>query len=252
MTTRAAVGAAARVGRQVGSAASVVQPERRAGPLPLPVVAHRHHDRPVAGLEGLVDRDDRVGASARTRLRVAREVAGDPGRHEGQIGLEERDVDDLAYPGRLLPHERGGDRERGDRAGGDVRQRRADPLRHAVVAGHAHHSRTGLRDEVVAGQRRVGAGEPEARQGTDHQVREPLSQALQAQTVLLQLRGVEVLDEHVGRLQQLGRAPPGPRPRGCRDRGSLVAVHREEPGRLAVEEGRSPDRGRRRRAPARP
>ncbi|MNN21727.1 hypothetical protein D3C81_1350590 [compost metagenome] len=144
----------------------------------------------------------RTGHHARVRGLVDDALA------HGQHGIRHRHVDELALAGFLhavngrqdadAEHQR---RDRVTHAGADLHRRAA------VRPGDAHHAAHGLRDHVIGGPPRIGAGArarvAEAAHGAVDQARIRFAQRFVSQSEPLHHAGAEVLDDDVGTIDQL-------------------------------------------------
>jgi hypothetical protein len=115
------------------------------------VVARRDDHPAVGGAEGLERRDRGMTRAERPGHLARREVTRDRVLEDGDLAVEHGDVDLAAA--RRSAHaleQRGVDSDRGEQAGGDVADRRADAGRRAArMAGQAHDAAHALHDHVV-------------------------------------------------------------------------------------------------------
>src|SRR5919205_2113355 len=177
----------------------MLKPKHLAEAVPHLVVANRHDYRPVGGLERLVDGENGVGAATGSRFRFASEEAGDARCHQRQVGVEQRDVDQLALTRTLLTHKGRSYRKGRYHPRDDVRERCADPLwRPSACSGDAHETGASLRDEIVPGPVTVRTIEAEAGEGAVDETREPGTECLRVEAEPLELARVQVLDKNVG------------------------------------------------------
>ena len=120
----------------------------------------------------------------------------------------------------------------------------------AGLAGQVHDAREPLRDQIVAGAIGARIGQPEAGQRDVDQVRpRGLQRRVVGAELGLQARQL-VQDHDVRAPDQLERAARGPRAGVVERQAQLVAVDREEPERLAIQERRAPVAGIVARCPA--
>ncbi len=168
--------------------------------------------------------------------------------HQGDAGIVERHIDELALARARPLHQRHQQRDRGVKARAEVHERNADPgrpaiflriRRHAVDREHADHR---LDHGVVAGHaahRTIGA-EP-ADPAMDQSRKALLQHVLVAEAPLLHRAGLVVLDQDVGALEQ---AEQHVAPRGLgqiETERALVAIDADEVGRIArLVERRAP------------
>ena len=141
-----------------------------------------------------------------------------------------------------LPREqRQRDPLRGEHAGDDVGDGDAEAVGRPVAgAGDAHQPAFGLHHGVVAGLGAARAGLAEPGDRAVHQPRPARRHRLVAESEPLHGAGPEVLDEHVGPVEQpLEHRAPARRLEVQRQ-AFLVAVDAEEIRALAVDERRSP------------
>jgi hypothetical protein len=133
-------------------------------------------------------------------------------------------------------------------AGEQVGDRHADALR--VVgsgAGQGHQPRLALGDLVVARATALGTVVAEAGDREDDQSRVALQQGVDAEPQPFEHAGAEVLDQHVGAVDQLQQDVAVGVGLEVERHGLLVAVRREEVRRLPLalrpDEGRPPPAG---------
>ena len=111
----------------------------------------------------------------------------------------------------------------------DVDDRDAVLGRAAVgLAADAHQPGLGLQDEVVAGQRRLRSGRAVAGDGAAHEARRMLLEPGVGEAPLLQRAEPEIVDQHVGLLDQAGEDLLPGRHRHVERERALVAIDAEE------------------------
>ena len=160
----------------------------------------------VLGAVGLEGGDGRVLESERPRDLAGRGVLGDGVLEDGDLAVEHRDVDKLALAG-LFALIEGGQRAVGaHHAGDDVADRGADAHGVSVrLAGDAHDAAHRLDDHIVGGPAGIGAGLAEAGDRNIHAAGIDLLDVLIAEAHLVERAGLEVLNEHVHVLDQVGQ-----------------------------------------------
>ncbi|MDR8955490.1 hypothetical protein FEP76_03997 [Burkholderia multivorans] len=211
-------------------------------PRELPIVADREKDRDGRRPVAVVRRDVRMRvAAALGHARRAEEIR-QMWMQQRHAAVVQRDVDRLTAPALLALGEREQDAGERVEARHHVDDRQADARRVAVaLAVHAHQPRHRLDHRVVARQaakRPVGA---ETRHRTVDQPRETRLQiACIVHPPARERTGLEVLDQHVGVLEQ----PPEDRApfvaRQVEREPFLVAVHAQEVPRGVARERRPP------------
>ena len=216
----------------------------RAEPLPEGVVADRHDDVPVGGLEALVGREGGMVVAAADRLFSRNQVSLRLVAERRHHGVEERHVHPAAAAVALPREECGEDARTRHHPGADVGERRPQlggrPLRGSR---EAHPAGLALHDGVVAGLRRK---RPVLSVGGDRAPDEPGMAALHVLGSKPQPRqrpGPEVLDERVAFRDEAGERCRALLGLEVQDHALLAPVDREEVGGLAAAEGRSPGAG---------
>ena len=191
------VGLEARIVGQLGLAQHLRQLAE------LPVIAGADHDVAALGREVGVGRQVAVAVAVELGLQPGHEVVGRVRLVQRHGAVVERGVDELALARAVALVERHQDSHAGIHAGRQVDHRHADA--HRPRLGRAvdrDQAGRGLHHGVVAreaAQRAVGA---EARDAGMDQARELLRQRLVADAPFLHGAGLEILDQHVGRLEQ--------------------------------------------------
>ena len=178
---------------------------------------------PSCGVEDLVDRPRAHALGHRRRRRAVHGGDGEMLAHQEHHRFEQRALDQPALAGVLALLQRQHRAEGAEHAAQDVDHRGAGAQRPARRAGHvgkpAHH----LHDLVERRPLLVGAGQ-EALQRAVDQPRIDLLQMLGPQPALAHRARREVLDHHVGRLQQLHQHRPALGRVGIEREALLVAV----------------------------
>ena len=172
----------------------------------------------------------RSAAGRHARGQVIEALVGEP----GHLGVEQRQVDELALAGSLAVMQGGQDGAAGVHAGHEIGDCDADLHGLAAgLAGHAHDPAHALDQKVVARPLGEGAGLAEPGDRTIDQAGVLAGQVVVGEPVLLQAAGLEVLDQHVAMADQ----PPGQggalRLGDIQAERALVAVRREEIGAFA-------------------
>ena len=229
-----------RRGKIVGQ--ELVEPDQAAEAAELHVVADREEDRPRLGLVLVVGRDVRVAVAEQLRRVARHEIVGCVRVQQRDADIVERTLDMLAEA-RPLPLDQGHeDADHGIEPGAEIHDRRAQAHRPALGrAVDAHEAGRSLHRRVIAGQAAERSVRAEARDlGIDEAWEARLQHRLPVEAPLGELSGLEVLEEHVGILEQTEQhlASLGLR-QVERDR-PLVAVDADEVGGGAVAEGRAP------------
>ena len=216
----------------------------RAEPLPERVVADRHDDVPVGGLEALVGRERRMVVAAADRFLSGQQVALRLVAERRHHGVEERHVHPPPAAVPLPREERREDAGTGHHPGADVGERRPQfggrPLRGTR---EAHPAGFALHDGVVAGLRRQ---RPVLSVGGDRTPDQPGVTPLDrfgSEPEPGHRPGPEVLDQHVAggdEPGERGRALPGLE---VQDDALLAPVDREEIRGLPPAEGGAPGAG---------
>jgi len=128
---------------------------------------------------------------------------GDRVLEDRHLTVEHPDVDEHALAGQRAVVQRGIDPRGEEQPGGDVADGHPDARRlAAVLAGDAHHAAHPLHDHVVGGPGRVRACASESRHRRVDQARVTHVQRVPAEPQLVHRPGPEVLDEHVGHVEQ--------------------------------------------------
>ena len=227
----------ALVGEQIGAT------DRRAKDLPEFFAADR--DREIAGFraQGLVGQQRLVGGAHRCRHLALDAIGRNHGVEQPELAFHHRHVDALALTGLVLDPQRQHDSEGGIHAGGHVGDRGA--AAHAAAAffaGDADHAAFGLQDQVHGGPLAIGAVLAETRNrgiddpgiaGTDRRI---------TQAEFFERARAEVLDHDVGFLDHLEKELLAFRALEVDRQSALVAMKRDEIGRLGIAAtgGRAP------------
>ena len=220
MLPAARVRGEARVVRPFGMA------ERLAHLAEQPVVGAGDDEIAVGAFIGLVGRDaGRLRADA-LRVLAGAVVAGRVIVHPAECGLVERGVDAAALAGLVAVVQRGEHAHGAPHAGAHVDDRGADARRRAAfLAVDAHDAAAGLHQRVVAGPLLVGAGVAEGAAVAIDQPRVLGHQVVGGQAELLDQPGAQVLQHHVGLLDDVAAQPVELRfIREINDHGLLVRV----------------------------
>ena len=175
--------------------------------------------------------------------------------HVDERGDARLDQADLDRPDTAATHKR---RQRPDRAlqaGHEVQQRHADLRRRAVrIPGDRHQSADRLRQQVVGGPIRIGAGE--ATDGCDHQARMARAKRIGVEAKPGSRARTVVVDEEVGLGQQAVEVRAARIGAKVEHDRALVAIDRREVGAAPIGRDRPttvvPTRASRRRPVARP
>src|SRR5262245_57497196 len=139
-----------------------------------------------------------------------------------------RHLDLLALPGSVSLHERGEDADQAVHAGARVADRGPEVGGRSVGgAGHAHGPAHRLGDGLIALVVAIGARRAEALDAGEHQPRIQLAQHRPAEAETLDDAGTEVLQQHVGRLQQRSEDFLAPLGLEVKREAALVGVERE-------------------------
>src|SRR5688572_19788500 len=137
--------------------------------------------------------------------------------------------------------ERSEDRVACEHAGHDVDYRHTVLHRRAIgLATYAHEPRLRLKDEIVAGKRRLGSGRAVTGDRTTDNARRVRFQPIIAEAPLLERAELEVFDQHVASGNELcEHLLPGLGRHVERD-GTFVTVHTKEVSRFTCSKGRTP------------
>ena len=190
----------------------------------------------------LVRHDVRVPGSHPCGDAAADQVVGRLVHHGGHARIEQRDAHVPADVGRVPLPQRRQDAHGRVETGDHIEERDAGLRRLAVrLAGHAHQTRQGLHDDVVAGPgSRLGRIGSERRERAGHQARMRAPQLLETEPEPLHQARSEILDDDVRALDQPADERRSVRRREVGRHGPLVAVEREEVGGVVSGERRSP------------
>lgn len=232
-----AVREARGVGREALVLRQALQPHVAAEAPELPVVEDADEQLAVARAKLVVGRDVGVGAAQQPGAFLRGEPVRRVRQQQAERRVVQRRLHALPLAGARPRQQRHEDRRQRHVAGEVVHHRDAHAGRaRGGVAVDAHHPAQGLQHGVVAGQaaqRPVGA---EAGHAAVHEARVGRGQRLLvAQAPAIHGAGQEVLDEHVGALQQpVQHLLPAGRGQVQAD-GALAPVEGREVGRVAVQ-----------------
>jgi hypothetical protein len=169
----------------------------------LAIRADGDDDVPVTGGESLIWHDIRVGIAETRRRTAADEIVERLVGEHGDLRIQQREVDELAFTGAVAVMQGGEDADRRVKPGEDVGEGDAAFHRSAArlavgSACHAHDAAHTLNHEIVAGPLGVGACLAEAGYRTVDQAGIEAAQGFIIESELLQAADLEVLDDHVG------------------------------------------------------
>ena len=170
-------------------------------------------------------------------------VGGDIDQHE-QRSLEQRQLDLLAAAGVMARIERGENGIAGQHAGTHVDDGDAVFGRRPLgLAADAHQAGLRLENEIIAGQRGLRAAGAIASDRAAHRARRMGLEPGIGEAPFRQGAELEIIDDHVGLLDQAGEHLLAGGHRHVQRHRALVAVGAEEIGGLAGHERRSPAAG---------
>ncbi len=209
---------------------------------PLPVVPGREREVNIARLELLVGHDIRVAVSVAPRLLTRNQMVAGDVAHQGNLRIQERDVDALSLAGSLAGEERRKDGVRGEDACGDIGDGHARPVGLSPDGTRdAHEPPLCLNHEVIAGPVTVGPAVPVAGDRAVDQPRPQRLQGLVVQTPALHRTGPEILHQDVRPADQLSQDLQAALRFQVQRHAAFVPVYADEIGRFApLGKGRPP------------
>src|SRR5882724_1283262 len=210
----------------------------RLAEFPIEVVVAAGEDHlAIERAKGLVGNDVRMQVADSLRRLAGREVVGVLVREQGDLRIEQREVEMLPLARAFAMRERSANGDRCIHAGDDVGDRHARALRPAAgraigLARHAHHSPHALDHEVVAGPLAIRTGLAEAGDRAVDQARIRLTQIFIPQAVPREITVLVVLDHDIALGGELTRDRLTLGDGDVESQRFLAAVRRAEIGRV--------------------
>ncbi len=228
----------------------MIEAHHLAEALELAIIAHREDEKAVLHRQHFVGRDIHMGIAHLNRRIAGNQIVEVLVAEYGNLRVEQRHVDMLALAGCFRMAQGGLYRDHRIQPGEDVGDRDAHLLRLAAgLAGDRHQAADALDDEIVAGSWRIRPVLPETGDRAIDKARVDRLEAVIVEPVFLQSADLEILDQHIGRRDQLAHRLRALRrgeihgDRALAAIGGMVIGGRQVLAVMAHDEGRTPFAG---------